>query len=218
MTGTSPHVVAAQAHVATIVELGDLLNSKLKRHAAITNDQSSALRTIDKLKAQIQTDGVAAILSDVPYDPPDDLARQLRKATAKEAPCGAALAALDLEIGALRQQIEDEESARALATCNYTTCLQTRYAGGVKDHLQALLPHFAKWITVDTLRARHASGVMSGMPAGGDRPYQSTQVLVNFLKAIPPQIRPEGLTLDAIQHEALKHIQIIEAELKGDSK
>ena len=213
MTGASTYVAAARAQSLALVELRDQLATKPNRRNTVASDQATALRTTAKLKAQIQSDGVAAVLADIPYDPPADLARQLRKATDKVAPCAAALVQLDSEIAALRSAIEAAERARTKANFSYSSEFQRVIAEEFKAGQLALLPQLAALIAVDTFRARHASGAMSGVPAGGDRPWQSTQVVVNFLKSIPAQLRPERLTLDAIQRQALQQVAIIEAEL-----
>ncbi|WP_420383667.1 hypothetical protein [Novosphingobium sp.] len=217
MTGTSAHIAAAQAAARKIGELTGQLNAKVKRRATIANEQATALRTMEKLKAQIQADGVTAILADIPYDPPADLARQLRKATDKSAPCGAALAQLDSEIAALRSDIGSATRARAMSTFAFSSDAQRGCADTFKGSLAALIPQLAALVAIDTFRARHAAGALAGVPASGARPWQSTAVVANFLKALPAQLRPDAITLEAIQRLALNHVETLEAELTKEN-
>ena len=216
MTGTTPHIAAANAASRKITELTALLEAKSKRRATIARDQSAAVHTIKKLEAQIQADGVAAVLAGIPYDQPAEVVHALRKATDKSEPCRAALAVLDNEIVGLRSDLDAAARARTLAKFGYSSALQSEYAEAVKASLLELLPQLATLLAVDTFRGRHATGAMSGVPVGGERPWQSTAVIINFLKSLPAQLRPAELTLATIQRAALSHVTTIEAALNKE--
>lgn len=219
--------MTTQDHVARIVALrrdgaGEctrLANLKAKR-SRIAKRATDKQRKAADIRETINAGVAEAVLEERPFTIPASETRALREAEAEARAQNEALPVIDAEIAAAEGSIRENERQTNRAAFDWTSSLQAEAAEAIQTllgspELQAQLGHL---IAIDRLRERHCTGVIGGLPAGGDRPWQSTQVVANFLRGLPQQLRPKNLTLEVIQREALATANDLESIFSEEGK